>query len=161
MLPAGDHLAVLDLEHDAAVRVEALAVALAKRGVALSFRLTDEARPVWADRVQLQQAVHNLIINGAEAIQSVGRTGMVVVEAKCRDGHDWLIEVRDDGPGFPPGYNLLDPTPFTSTKSDGSGIGLAVVRSIAEAHGGSLVIRSTARGSRVAITLPGMEPAHD
>jgi signal transduction histidine kinase len=86
---------------------------------------------------------------------------MVVVEAKCRDGHDWLIEVRDDGPGFPPGYNLLDPTPLTSTKSGGSGIGLAVVRSIAEAHGGSLVIRSTARGSRVAITLPGVEPAHD
>jgi signal transduction histidine kinase len=140
---------------------ELLQADLAKRGVTLSFRVADNAPLLNADRVQLQQAVHNLVINGAEAIQSVGQSGRVNVEASCPDGRDWIIEVRDDGPGFPPGYDLLDPTPFTSTKSDGSGIGLAVVRSIAEAHGGKMAIASNARGSTVQLTLPYMGAPND
>jgi len=133
---------------------ELLRADLAKRGIALSFHVAENSRILNADRVQLQQAVHNLIINGAEAIQSVGQNGKVTVGASCPEGRDLIIEVRDDGPGFPPGYDVRDPTPFTSTKSDGSGIGLAVVRSIAEAHGGNMSIVSNARGSTVRLTLP-------
>jgi signal transduction histidine kinase len=65
-----------------------------------------------------------------------------------------LIEVRDDGPGFPPGFDVNEPAPFTTTKPEGSGLGLAVARSIAEAHGGSLSISTSPRGARVVLKLP-------
>jgi len=107
-----------------------------------------------ADPVQLQQALHNLVVNGAEAIESMGRKGRVDVRAaETADGHV-RIDVIDNGPGFPPAYDVSDPPPFTSTKADGSGIGLTVVRSIAEAHGGNLNIRSAARGATVSLQLP-------
>jgi signal transduction histidine kinase len=95
-----------------------------------------------------------LIVNSADAIESVRREGKVTVTV-ARSGSDNLrIEVADDGPGFPPGYDVSDPTPFTSSKTDGSGIGIAVVRSIAEAHGGAFAIRSTSRGATVTLLLP-------
>ncbi len=127
---------------------------LNKRGIRLNIVVGSNGPKLSADRVQLQQAVHNLIVNSAEAIQSASNSGIITVSASAHNGHEWLISVRDNGPGFPPGYNLLDPTPFTSTKSDGSGIGLAVVRSIAQAHGGSLQIKSNSRGSTVEIRIP-------
>jgi signal transduction histidine kinase len=127
---------------------------LGKRGVALTFSIEDRVPPIIADPVQLQQALHNLVVNGAEAIESAGRQGRVTVRAVRSGDHDIRIDVEDDGPGFPPAYDITDPPPFTSTKSDGSGIGLTVVRSIAEAHGGRFNIRSSARGSNVSLSLP-------
>jgi signal transduction histidine kinase len=127
---------------------------LAKRGVGLDLKIDDDLPVISADGVQLQQAVHNLIVNSADAIESVRREGKVTVTV-ARSGSDNLrIEVADDGPGFPPGYDVSDPTPFTSSKTDGSGIGIAVVRSIAEAHGGAFAIRSTSRGATVTLLLP-------
>lgn len=127
---------------------------LAKRGILLRFHVEEAPLQILGDKIQLQQAVHNLIVNGAEAIQSVGRGGLIDVTAKRDSARDCIIEVRDNGPGFPLGYDLQDPVPFTSTKLEGSGIGLAVVRSIAEAHAGSLKIVSNARGSLVSIRVP-------
>jgi signal transduction histidine kinase len=133
---------------------ELLRLDLAKRGVALHFEIEDGLPVISADGVQLQQAVHNLIINGADAIESVGREGEVTVTVARSGSHNVRIEVADNGPGFPPGYDVTDPTPFTSSKADGSGIGIAVVRSIAEAHGGAFAIRSTSRGAAITLTLP-------
>lgn len=127
---------------------------LGKRGISLLLDVDEGLPAINADQVQLQQALHNLVINSAEAIESVGRPGSVTLRA-VRDGASGvIIEVSDDGPGFPPAYDVTDPAPFTSTKSDGSGIGLIVVRSIAEAHGGRFSIQSSARGARVALQLP-------
>jgi nitrogen-specific signal transduction histidine kinase len=78
----------------------------------------------------------------------------VTVTVARSGSHNVRIEVADNGPGFPPGYDVTDPTPFTSSKADGSGIGIAVVRSIAEAHGGAFAIRSTSRGAAITLTLP-------
>ncbi len=133
---------------------ELLRADLAKRGIALSIDVESGLPAIIADAVQLQQAVHNLIVNAAEAIESVGREGRVALTAARAGRDDIRIEVRDNGPGFPPGYDVTDPTPFTSSKADGSGIGLAVVRSIAEAHGGSFAIQSTPRGATVTLSLP-------
>lgn len=127
---------------------------LAVRGVTLTIAVANEVPLVLADKVQLQQAVHNLIINSSEAIQGVGRSGSILMSARLADEGSLVIEVRDDGPGFPAGYNLQDPTPFMTTKSDGSGIGLGVARSIAEAHGGSLSITSSSRGACVRLNIP-------
>jgi signal transduction histidine kinase len=84
----------------------------------------------------------------------MGRAGRVDVRAVIDGEAGIRIEVKDDGPGFPPAYDITDPPPFTSTKADGSGIGLTVVRSIAEAHGGHLNIQSSARGAVVSLQLP-------
>jgi C4-dicarboxylate-specific signal transduction histidine kinase len=133
---------------------ELLRADLAKRGVTLSFEILEPALRLKADPVQLQQALHNMVVNAAEAIESMGRRGRVTVRAERPDGQTIRIDVVDDGPGFPPAYDVNDPPPFTSTKADGSGIGLTVVRSIAEAHGGKLSIRSAARGATVSLQLP-------
>ncbi|OYW54883.1 MAG: histidine kinase [Hyphomicrobium sp. 32-62-53] len=133
---------------------ELLRADLAKRGVTLSFEILEPALRLKADPIQLQQALHNMVVNAAEAIESMGRRGCVAVRAERPDVQTIRIDVMDDGPGFPPAYDVNDPPPFTSTKADGSGIGLTVVRSIAEAHGGKLSIRSAARGATVSLQLP-------
>lgn len=138
---------------------ELLRADLAKRGVTLAFEVVEPAARIKADPVQLQQALHNLVVNAAEAIESMGRPGRVVVRAVAAADGQVLIDVSDDGPGFPPAYDVSDPPPFTSTKADGSGIGLTVVRSIAEAHGGHLSIRSAARGTTVSLQLPTGDPS--
>jgi two-component system sensor kinase FixL len=126
---------------------------LAKKGIRLAIYVEPEFPIIEADGVQLQQAIHNLIVNSAEAILDVGRRGVILLAVTLSD-QDVLIEVRDNGPGFPPGFDVNEPALFTTTKPEGSGLGLAVARSIAEAHGGSLAISSSSRGSRVVMKLP-------
>ncbi|MGE5266354.1 MAG: MASE1 domain-containing protein [Deltaproteobacteria bacterium] len=144
----------LDLRQSFEQISDLLRTDLAKRGVQLSVAVVGNVPEIVADPVQVQQALHNLVLNAAEAIESSGRPGRIDMMAE-RAGNGFVrIIVRDDGPGFPPAYDVTDPPPFTSTKSEGSGIGLTVVRSIAEAHGGRVNIQSTARGAYVSLELP-------
>lgn len=132
---------------------ELLGEDLAKKGIRFAIYVEPDFPIIKADGVQLQQAIHNLIVNGAEAILGTGRGGTILAAVTLSD-QDVLLEVRDNGPGFPPGFDVNEPAPFTTTKPEGSGLGLAVARSIAEAHGGSLAISSSSRGARVVMRLP-------
>ena len=127
---------------------------LEKKGIRLVIDVDPNFPIIRADGVQLQQAIHNLIVNGAEAILGAGRTGTIEAAVEVSANDDVVIEVQDDGPGFPPGFDVNEPAPFTTTKPEGSGLGLAVARSIAEAHGGSLSIVTSPRGARVVLKLP-------
>ncbi len=128
---------------------------LEKKSIRLIFSVAPDFPLLRADGIQLQQAIHNLIVNSAEAILEVRKTGTIVVSvSRSSAGDEVHIEVQDDGPGFPPGFDVNQPAPFTTTKPEGSGLGLAVARSIAEAHGGNLAIFTSPRGSRVALNLP-------
>lgn len=127
---------------------------LQKKGIRLVIGITPDFPVIRADGIQLQQAIHNLIVNGAEAILAAGRSGAIKVHVTLSSYDEAEIEVQDDGPGFPPGFNVNEPAPFTTTKPEGSGLGLAVARSISEAHGGSLVIATSPRGARVLMRLP-------
>ena len=127
---------------------------LAKKGIRLATGVATGFPIIRADGVQLQQATHNLIVNASEAMLGVGRGGAIEVAVRLSPEHDVVIEVSDDGPGFPPGYDVNEPTPFTTTKPEGSGLGLAVARSIAEAHGGGLSITTSPRGARVVLRVP-------
>jgi signal transduction histidine kinase len=106
---------------------------------------------VQADPDQLEQALINLLRNAVEA--SLPASGQVVMRWRS-EGERALIEILDDGPGLPGSDNLF--VPFFTTKPGGSGIGLALVRQIAEAHDGgvSLSARTDASGSVASLWLP-------
>lgn len=106
---------------------------------------------VQADPDQLEQALINLLRNAVEA--SLATAGEVVMRWRA-EGERAVIEVLDDGPGLPSSDNLF--VPFFTTKPGGSGIGLALVRQIAEAHEGgvSLSARDDANGALATLWLP-------
>jgi signal transduction histidine kinase len=127
---------------------------LDKHGVTPQLRLRRDLPLVTADAMQIGQVIVNLVRNSAEALTDAGRyDGKLIVEAD-RDGPDSvIISVRDNGPGFDPDLVDRASTPFTTTKQDGLGLGLSIVRSIVEAHGGRLSIESSASGATVSFTL--------
>lgn len=103
-----------------------------------------------ADGDQLEQALINLLRNAAEAGGPAG-----TIHLTWRPEGRWAcLEVLDEGPGLPPAANLF--VPFFTTKVGGSGIGLALVRQIAEAHGGTIQLedRRDAPGARALLRLP-------
>jgi signal transduction histidine kinase len=104
-----------------------------------------------ADRAQLEQLLINLVRNAADASLETG--GSVFVEWRDR-GEFVEILIEDEGPGIVDPGNLF--VPFFTTKPHGSGIGLALSRQIAEAHGGSLALenRGQKRGARATVRLP-------
>ncbi|MBI3130802.1 MAG: PAS domain-containing protein [Acidobacteria bacterium] len=106
---------------------------------------------VSADEDQLEQALINLLKNAAEATEITN--GGVWVTWR-REGRWARVDVCDEGPGLPPTANLF--VPFFTTKVGGSGIGLALARQIAEAHGGSLALenREAGPGARAVLRLP-------
>lgn len=125
------------------------------RHVEVETRFTRNLPPVVCDGLQIQQVLINLIRNAAESISSSGRPdGRIVVEADLTDLGRVVVTVRDNGPGFDPEILARALTPFTTTKEEGLGLGLALARSTAETHGGQLVVESTGGGAAVSFTLP-------
>ena len=115
--------------------------------------LAAELPRVTADRVQLQQVFLNLMLNGIEAMKNTG--GELTITTQC--GHDGylLISVSDSGVGLPPGKADQIFDAFFTTKPQGSGMGLAISRSIIESHGGRLWASvNTERGATFCFTLP-------
>ena len=86
--------------------------------------------------------------------QAIGSGGTSQIAAR-RDGKGFVeIVVADDGPGLPQDLTDGRPVPFFTTKEDGIGVGLALSRTIIEAHGGELVLSNGTSGAQVAILLP-------
>src|SRR6266446_4372642 len=101
--------------------------------------LGPDAGQVWGDPVQLLQVLLNLALNALEAMSDMPPDARRLFIQAGRDGNgDILVSVRDTGPGFPAETAEKLFEAFFSTKSDGTGMGLAISRSIIEAHGGTL-----------------------
>ena len=127
-----------------------------QRTADLETRAKVDVRPgpalsIPGDSDQLDQMLINLVHN---AVEASAETGGGVRASWAVTAGTVLIVVEDDGPGVSDTSNLF--TPFFTTKPSGSGIGLVLARQIAEAHGGSLVVRNrkTGRGAEAVITLP-------
>jgi signal transduction histidine kinase len=131
--------------------LSALAVA---RDVKLGSKLTQQRLRVTGDRVQLEQVILNLVVNGIEAIAS---TPNGVREIDCRswasDGQA-LVSIRDSGPGIPSDHLERLFEPFFTTKGDGMGMGLCIARTIIEAHGGKISAETRPSGAVLHISLP-------
>jgi len=124
-----------------------------KNAVSIRTNLNAELPIVMADRVQLQQVLMNLMLNGIEAMKDTGGT-LTVSSQPDKDGQV-LISVSDTGPGLPPGKaeHIFDA--FFTTKPQGSGMGLAISRSIVESHGGHIwASASDGGGASFHFTLP-------
>jgi two-component system nitrogen regulation sensor histidine kinase NtrY len=129
---------------------------LARRIAELEHRLTVSVAgtgnpSISADPDQIEQLLINIVRNAVDA--SIETNGRVSLDWKQSDGSIQII-VEDEGPGLPETSNLF--VPFFTTKPAGSGIGLALSRQIAEAHGGTLALenRTDARGCRAVLRLP-------
>jgi two-component system sensor kinase FixL len=115
---------------------------------------------VHADAVQVQQVLLNLVRNALEAITSAqAQEKLVLVSAKMNDARMVEIEVRDSGPGLDAVSAQKVFEPFYTTKSEGLGIGLALSRSIVDAHGGRLWAEPNQPGGVFRLTLPVAEEA--
>ena len=125
-----------DIIHDLLRIVHAEAV---ERDVIVTAEVDSDGGRVLADRVQLLQVLLNLTMNGFEAM-SVMRSDArrLSIHAGRNENGEICISVRDSGPGFPGGLVEQLFEPFFSTKAEGTGMGLAISRSIIEAHGGTL-----------------------
>jgi two-component system sensor kinase FixL len=107
--------------------------------VSLQTQLSDAVPFILGDRIQLQQLILNLINNAIEAISGVSEGPReLLVGSRKDESKGVLVAVRDSGPGLNPENQDRLFTPFYTTKPQGMGMGLAICRSIIEAHGGRL-----------------------
>jgi PAS domain S-box-containing protein len=153
---SGPQMAKLDI--DDAIR-QVLAIArgeFSRHNVVLRTELASGDRPILGDHVQLQQVLLNVIMNGVEAMKGVtDRTRELTISSTLAEPSSVLVTVQDTGTGLDPAVAERMFQPFFTTKSDGLGMGLAICRSIVEAHGGRLSASPRApHGADVRFTVP-------
>lgn len=132
------------------------------RNVRLTVDVSPQSPTVSGDRVQLQQAVINLVLNAFDAAASVKQGPREVVLRIPVEENGWAkIMVRDSGDGIKPEVLPRIFDAFYTTKPSGMGMGLPISRSIIEAHGGRLTASANQdRGATFEIALPTLEAGH-
>jgi signal transduction histidine kinase len=124
--------------------------------VSLRMELAPVQPMILGDRVQLQQVIINLVMNGLEAMQSVrDRPRELEIGSRQDETHQVLVTVTDSGVGISTENADRLFNAFFTTKSSGMGIGLSICRSIVEAHGGRMsAANNVGPGARFQFTLP-------
>ena len=118
-----------------------------KRDVSIECHFEEPLPEVCVDQIQIQQVFINLIVNAIEALEERQAPPQVTLRVVVRDSSDMLIQVIDNGPGVDDLERIFDT--FMTTKEKGMGMGLAVSRSIVEAHGGRLWAENNKAGGAI------------
>jgi two-component system sensor histidine kinase PilS (NtrC family) len=127
----------------------------AAKGVTIERHVPDDAVPAWVDRDQVRQVLWNLVKN---ALQASPPGTVVRVTAASRADGTAVLEVSDEGQGIDPGQRDKVYNMFYSERTHGAGIGLALVRQIVDAHGGTIEIQSEQhQGATFIVTFPRRE----
>jgi C4-dicarboxylate-specific signal transduction histidine kinase len=127
-----------------------------KNEVFVETQLAPDLSPIFGDRIQLQQVILNLMLNGIEAMTGISdRPRRLIIRSQMQDADQVRVSVEDSGIGVKAEIIGRLFEPFFTTRSQGIGMGLPISRSIVEAHGGRLWAESTvSQGSVFQFTLP-------
>jgi PAS domain S-box-containing protein len=146
-----DTLQITDIIDDAALLVER---ELSKYNTTLVIETEPDLPPIRGDRIQLQQVLVNLLINAGQAMSEQRGPRNVTLCAGIT-GHSLIVTMKDTGPGVATSDLPRLFEPFFTTKQGGMGMGLAICRTMVEAHGGQLSAESTpGSGATFRLTLP-------
>jgi len=136
----------LDLNELARDTVDFLSPLARGRKVELRNVITADALPILADRIQLQQVIVNLVVNGMDAMKEMPSENRIISVRVSRVEQSAELSVSDRGPGIPDEQLKQVFEPFFSTKAEGMGMGLSIVRTIVEMHGGSIRVEGRPAG---------------
>jgi C4-dicarboxylate-specific signal transduction histidine kinase len=129
---------------------------LIQRRVTVDARLAAALPAVFADRVQLQQVLLNLLLNACDAMATDSRSEKRVTIQTAETATGGVeLSVADQGTGIPPDEMERVFEPFVTSKPHGLGLGLAICRSIVTAHGGHIsAVNNPERGATFTVSLP-------
>jgi PAS domain S-box-containing protein len=129
--------------------------------ISIGIELAEDLPKVMADRVQLQQVLMNLMLNGIDAMKEMSGGSELTIKSQRGDNGQLLISVSDTGVGLPPQQADKIFNAFFTTKPNGTGMGLRISQSIIESHGGRLwAADNSSRGATFQFTLPATAAAH-
>ena len=134
----------------------------ARHSISMRTELPEGLPQIMGDRVQLQQVLMNLMINGIEAMKDVDGPRELSIKSQSADEEQLMVSVSDTGVGLPPQQAERIFDSFFTTKQDGTGMGLRISRSIVESHGGRLwAVGNPPRGASFQFTLPSKADTHE
>jgi signal transduction histidine kinase len=127
------------------------------RRIGWDIQLDDQMPAIFGDALHLQQVFMNLVVNAMEALSEMphGALRTLLVSSKYdTENHQVIILFKDNGPGIARENQAKIFDPFFSTKSQGSGIGLALCHDLVNEHGGSIDVQSNEKGTVFTVKLP-------
>ena len=136
----------LDLNDLARETVEFLSTLAVGRKVELRSVITPDALPILGDRIQLQQVILNLVVNGIDAMKETPSENRIISIRTSRVEEFAELSVSDRGPGIPEDKLEEVFEPFFTTKAEGMGMGLSIARTIIEAHDGLISAKNRDHG---------------
>jgi signal transduction histidine kinase len=144
----------IDLNETIGEAIQIVTADATVKGVSLKVELEPRLAKVRADRVEVQQVILNLALNAIEAMHDQHAEGRrLVVRSKRANGKEAEVSVADSGPGIPGEMLPRIFEPFVTSKSTGMGLGLAISRTIVEAHGGQIRAENSPAGGAVLLFM--------
>jgi C4-dicarboxylate-specific signal transduction histidine kinase len=142
--------------------IELLRGEAARYSISMRTELSEGLPRILGDRVQLQQVLMNLMINGIDAMKDVEGTRELTIQSRSGEDGQVQISVSDTGVGLPPQQADKIFNAFFTTKTHGTGMGLRISRSIIESHGGRLwAADHPPRGANFHLALPSKVDPHE